>query len=213
MSIINERECRRYLYLMKKLMILNLTLLIVLMNNPGNALSAIFLCKKGKYTVYQDSPCQPEYEQQVIDSNIAAPSITGKTLDETPIPVGSAAIPDASSTKLVLTRSADSHFYIDGNINGVSIHFLIDTGASIVALPEEIAKAAKLVKEEDVILKTAGGTAKGYQTTITQLTLMSFSFKSVTAEIVPGSQALLGMSILSQFTITQTADQMILQYK
>jgi len=213
MSIINERGFGRYLYFMKKLIILNLTLLIVLMNSPVKALSAIFLCKKGKHTVYQDHPCQPTYEQQVIDSNIAAPSISGKAPEEATASVDSAATSNASSTKLVLTRSADSHFYIDGNINGVSIHFLIDTGASIVALPEEMAKAAKLTKEEDVILKTASGTAKGYQTTINELTLMSFSFKSVTAEIVPGNQALLGMNILSQFTITQTADQMILQYK
>ena len=90
---------------------------------------------------------------------------------------------------------------------------MIDTGASIVALPEEIAKAAKLSKDQDVILKTAGGTSKGYQTTIDKLTLMNFSFNSVMAEIIPGNQALLGMNVLSQFTITQTGDQMVLQYK
>jgi aspartyl protease family protein len=194
------------------LMCLNLLLLGALLSTTASALSPIFLCKKGKSITYQDSPCRSGYEQQVIDSQIAAPSIEGPSTDSSVAQTTGSTV-DTSGTKLVLTRSADSHFYIDGSVHGVSIRFLIDTGASMVALPEEIAKAAKLIEEKAVMLKTASGTTHGYQTTIDQLTLANFSFNTVQAEIVSGSQALLGMNILSQFIITQESDQMTLQHK
>jgi len=199
---------------MRLFIYLNLLLLMALSSTTASALSAIFLCKKGKSIVYQDNPCRAGYEQQVIDSQIETPSIEGPSTNSAPVSTQTTdATASLSGTKLALTRSGDSHFYIDGNVNGVSVRFLIDTGASTVALPTETAKTAKLIEEKPVTLKTASGTAQGYQTTIDQLTLANFSFNAVQAEIISGEQALLGMNILSQFIITEEGNQMTLQYK
>lgn len=60
-----------------------------------------------------------------------------------------------------IRRAADGHYHWPANVNGVSVDFLIDTGATRSALPMGLARQLKLPSEGTVRSQTAGGTAHG----------------------------------------------------
>ncbi|QTD56935.1 retropepsin-like aspartic protease family protein [Parasphingorhabdus cellanae] len=66
----------------------------------------------------------------------------------------------SSSHPHVISRSSDGLFYIDGNIDGVTVRFAVDTGASIVVLNAQDAKRVGLGTENR--LKQRIRTASGY---------------------------------------------------
>lgn len=114
--------------------------------------------------------------------------------------------------RITLTRDYDSHFRIKGNINGVAVTFLVDTGATSVAVSDEIAESAGLSKGSKVQSATANGTTTGYLTRIKELDFGDVALQNVGAVIIPnlGSEVLLGMNVLSRFTVQQTKSQMII---
>ena len=116
-------------------------------------------------------------------------------------------------TEIKLTREADSHFRIPGSINGVETVFLIDTGATTIAVTEDIAKAANLPKLSEVSTQTAGGSSIGYFTRIESLQISGIEFNNLSAIIIPQmgyGKALLGMNVLKNFNIKQNVNEMVL---
>src|SRR6266496_789209 len=62
-----------------------------------------------------------------------------------PTPQRSTASPaTASGTEVVIERGSDHHYYTDAAVNGRSVRFMIDTGASETALTETDAEAIGL---------------------------------------------------------------------
>src|SRR4030095_12896698 len=47
---------------------------------------------------------------------------------------------EAGSGSVTLERSFDGHFYADARVNGATVHFLIDTGATGIALSADDAR-------------------------------------------------------------------------
>ncbi len=153
------------------------------------------------------------FTQKTLDDNSAPQLIESSPIDlDLSSSLGESEANEGNTT-LILSRSKDSHFYVDGAINGVPVHFLVDTGASIVTIPTSIAESAGLVAQTENNMKTASGLAKGFQTTIQELEISSYKFNNVTAEIVTGEQALLGMNILDQFDMIQDGDELTLKPK
>ena len=60
-----------------------------------------------------------------------------------------------------IRRAADGHYHWAGKLNGRPVEFLIDTGASGVAIPAELATRLGLVSEGRVRSSTAGGEVVG----------------------------------------------------
>jgi aspartyl protease family protein len=60
-----------------------------------------------------------------------------------------------------IRRGADGHYHWPGTLNGASVDFLVDTGASGVAIPAALADRLGLVGEETVRSSTAGGWTTG----------------------------------------------------
>ena len=60
-----------------------------------------------------------------------------------------------------IRRGADGHYHWPGRLNGVSVDFLVDTGASGVAIPTRLADQLGLASEGTVRSSTAGGSATG----------------------------------------------------
>lgn len=114
--------------------------------------------------------------------------------------------------QITITRDYDAHFRIKGSINGVPVTFLIDTGASSVAISDEIAAKANLTAQAQMTAETAGGTTVGYLTKIEKLDIAGIMVNDISAVIIPkmDNQALLGMNVLKKFSITQTKDTLIL---
>ncbi|MBH8579219.1 TIGR02281 family clan AA aspartic protease [Halomonas pacifica] len=112
-----------------------------------------------------------------------------------------------------LKRNAGGHFVATGRINGEPVEFMIDTGASYVALSEELAERLGLAVGASAWFQTASGRSRGYLTTLDEVALGGLSARRVRGAINPGMSpdlALLGMSFLNHFDIQIRGEEMIL---
>ena len=181
----------------------------------------IYRCQNENGVIYQDSPCSGRVNQEILDSNRYPPSIpTEIQSPEAKLPkvvAPSSAKPSMQKTggegQIIIERSSDSHFYIDGFINGVPIRFLVDTGASLVAIPDSLMLEMGLRNGEAVNVRSAAGIVKAYKTNINELRLGNYTFNNILAQTMSGNQALLGMNVLSEFDVTLKDDQLILSNK
>ncbi|MHA6288302.1 retropepsin-like aspartic protease family protein [Maricaulis sp. CAU 1757] len=121
-----------------------------------------------------------------------------------------------SDGSIVLDRKFDGHFYIDADINGAVITFLVDTGATGVALSLEDARQAGIRTDRldySLQTRTAAGLSRAAPVTIRSLNLAGRRFDNVPAHVLTGGdQSLLGMSVLERFeSIEIRRDQLILR--
>nr|WP_272889398.1 TIGR02281 family clan AA aspartic protease [Stutzerimonas stutzeri] len=113
-----------------------------------------------------------------------------------------------------LESNFQGHFVADGLINGRSVTFLLDTGATDVAIPAELAERIVLPRGAPVALQTANGRTTGYRTVLDSLVLGDIVLRNVPALIAPGfvgEEVLLGMSALKQLEFTQRAGTLVLR--
>jgi len=113
-----------------------------------------------------------------------------------------------------LEGNVQGHFVADGLINGEPVTFLLDTGATDVAIPAEQAERLELARGAPVMLQTANGQTTGYRTVLDSLALGDIVLRDVRAIVAPGfggEQILLGMSALKQLEFTQRAGTLVLR--
>ena len=113
-----------------------------------------------------------------------------------------------------LLANVQGHFVASGRINNVPVEFLLDTGATDVAVPLDLAEQLAPPKGEPVTLSTATGRAQGYRTQIDRLQLGAIVLRNVRAVAAPGlegEQVLLGMSALNKLEFTQRGGTMLLR--
>src|SRR3546814_19050784 len=85
-----------------------------------------------------------------------------------------------------LVSNKQGHFVASGQINGQPVDFMLDTGATDVAIPQELAARLKLEKGFGVTLSTANGLSEGYRTRIDRLQLGDIVLREVRALVEPG---------------------------
>ena len=113
-----------------------------------------------------------------------------------------------------LQANVQGHFVANGRLNNVPVEFLLDTGATDVAVPLDLARQLALPKGVAVTLNTANGRAQGYRTQIERLQLGAIVLRDVRAVAAPGlegEQVLLGMSALNKLEFTQRGGTMLLR--
>ncbi len=113
--------------------------------------------------------------------------------------------------EVVLERNRYGHYIASGNINDQSVEFLLDTGATLVAIPEHIAAQLHLKKGQAFQSQTANGNSQSYATTIDKLTLGDIVMTNVPASISSGmefDEILLGMSFLKHLHLSQQGKQL-----
>ena len=115
-----------------------------------------------------------------------------------------------------LNRGPDGHFYADAQVNGITVHFLVDTGATGVALSAADARRVGLPffqTEFAAVGRGASGEVRGKLVTLDRVTLGGKSVEDVSGAILEGSEmSLLGQSFLSRMgTIEMTADRMVIR--
>jgi len=104
-----------------------------------------------------------------------------------------------------LRRAADGHFHWPGQLNGVAVEFLVDTGATRTALPQALARRAGLVSEGSTRSNTAGGIAEGYAARADVVLQGGVSVKQLPVTVLPDLGApLLGMDLLSKMRFSQS---------
>lgn len=109
----------------------------------------------------------------------------------------------AATASAVLYANSQGHFVSDCQINGASLKFLLDTGATTVAMNSGDAKFANIdyKRGEPVNMSTANGIVTAYRVTIASLKIGGITLSQVEASVLEGGSpplVLLGMSALSR---------------
>ena len=113
--------------------------------------------------------------------------------------------------EIVLTRSEDGHYYAPGNADGAALRFLVDTGASVVALTQTDAELLGHFLnpgELTVVGRGVSGAVKGKAIIINRLSVGDISADNVPAVIIPDGLpvSLLGQSFLSKIAHVTISD-------
>ncbi|MBK1672150.1 TIGR02281 family clan AA aspartic protease [Ectothiorhodospira shaposhnikovii] len=111
---------------------------------------------------------------------------------------------DEHSAEIVLHRNRAGHYLATGRINGERVEFLLDTGATYLAIPAPMAHRLGLESTGKAWFETANGRVQGDLTILDEVRLGHVVVRSVRAAVIPGmsgDMALLGMSFLNHFDI------------
>jgi aspartyl protease family protein len=113
-----------------------------------------------------------------------------------------------------LDRNRQGHYVADGSINGQQVEFFLDTGATQVSVPGQVAKRLGLKPGLPYTVSTANGTVTVYATRLQRLQLGAIELHDVRADINPhmdGEEVLLGMSVLGRLEMVQRDGHLILR--
>lgn len=117
-------------------------------------------------------------------------------------------------TEVLLSQNRQGHYLANGKINGEPVTFLLDTGATLVAIPYEMRERLGLTRGMAVPTQTANGTSTSYLTRIDSLELGDIKLNDVPAGLATGLQGdeiLLGMSFLAELELIQRGDSLTIR--
>ena len=130
--------------------------------------------------------------------------------------LGQYAASASASDRQKITLAADTrgHFFADGSVNGGTVRFLVDTGASMVALPGSDADRLGLDyrKGPRGIIQTAGGNVIAYRVKLDRVKIGGIEVSNVDAVVLEQGLgiALLGMSFLNRVEMERDGQSMVL---
>jgi aspartyl protease family protein len=112
-------------------------------------------------------------------------------------------VPKTASNMLTYTADGSGHFFVDATVNGAPIRFLLDTGATFVALSPQDALAAGIAPGSlsfSEATNTANGVAHVARASLRSVRLGQFELGDVSAVVMEQQMpiSLLGMSFLSR---------------
>lgn len=113
--------------------------------------------------------------------------------------------------EVVLERNRFGHYVATGKINGQDVVFLVDTGATDVAIPEHTADRLGLNRGQAYRARTANGLATAYDTHLDSVSLGDIELRDVDASILVNSgmnEILLGMAFLKKLELVQKGNQL-----
>ena len=130
-------------------------------------------------------------------------------LGESPVSLRSAA------TRVVLQADARGHFINQGRINGKAMQYMVDTGASAVAIGQNDADrmGIRYRSGQPVQMQTANGVAQGWRLRLDSVHIGDVELRGVDAIVTqqPMPLVLLGNSVLTQFNTTRSGNEMVLE--
>ena len=133
---------------------------------------------------------------------------------ESPANVGGSSGPPRGS-RIVLTAGSGGHFVASGAINGRAVQFMVDTGATSVAMGAAEAERLGIDYRNGQIARgrTANGTVTAYIVKLASVRIGDVEIHDVDASVLPASAGpiLLGNSYLSRFQMTRYNDQLVLE--
>ena len=117
-------------------------------------------------------------------------------------------------TEVILQRNQWGHYAATGTLNGKTVTYLLDTGATTVAVPGQLARELGLRRGRPFIVSTANGNATAYATTLNTITLGDIEMRNLRATINPsmlGDKILLGMNVLQHLELIQKGDTLTIR--
>lgn len=149
------------------------------------------------------------YGERASPSSSGQPAIVAVATAPAPAapPSGDGAIP----------KSPDGHFWADARVNDRDVHFLVDTGATAVALSADDARTLGFSPGGlvyDYKVNTAAGPARAAKVTLASISVDGARVDNVEAYVIESGldASLLGMSYLGRLSgFTATPTQLVLR--
>lgn len=152
-----------------------------------------------------------------LQAEQAVVELEGKRLNlrmDTPVSIGGGGGTGGGS-RIVLPADSRGHFMTQGAINGRPVTFMLDTGATSIALSAADAQRIGLdySKAQRVQMNTANGVASGYKLRLQSVRVGDVEVYDIDAIVSPQPMpfVLLGNSFINRFSMRRDADQMVLE--
>lgn len=153
-----------------------------------------------------------------VSSEQAVVEIGGKRqtvrMGEGPVSVGGSGGGGGGGSEIVLTAGQGGHFFTLGSINGRSVNFVVDTGATLVSMSVAEARRIGLKFEngEQGYSSTANGVVRSYRVKLGSVRIRDVEIQNVDASVSEGAMpfVLLGNSFLTRFQMKRDNDQLTL---
>jgi len=123
-------------------------------------------------------------------------------------------VTDTGVRELVLKRNYAGHYVASGSIDGQAVVFMLDTGASDIAIPAELADRLALQRGPAQVYRTANGPVQVFATRLDRVAIGAITLHDVRASINPAmhnQEVLLGMSFLKHLEFSQRGDRLTLR--
>ena len=133
------------------------------------------------------------------------------------VSIGSTFTRGIEPRSLRLGPAADGHYYVDGQINGTGVRFVVDTGATTVAINRQDAKRIGLLYRVDgqpMPVETASGVTQAFRVTFKSVKARAIEVPNVEGIVIDGDYprtALLGQSFLNRLDMRR--EGMMLELK
>ena len=132
---------------------------------------------------------------------------------EAPVNMG-ASKGSGKGNRIVLVAGSGGHFMTAGQINGKAVQFMVDTGATSVAMGAQDAERTGINFRagQPVMMSTANGNVQGYRIKLDSVRVGDVEVFGVDAVVTPQPMPymLLGNSFLTRFQMLRENDQMTL---
>lgn len=121
-------------------------------------------------------------------------------------------------TPVVSIWPTNGMYLTSGSVNGYTVDFMVDTGASVIAINGETAKRLGLdyLNANQIGVRTASGVELAYSIELESVQLGDISLQNVAAVVIDGPEpqrALLGMSFLNAFDMERKGERLDLRQK
>jgi len=149
-------------------------------------------------------------DQAVVEQNGKRNTLR---VGEAPVHMG-AGKSGGMGNRIVLVAGSGGHFMTAGQINGRAVQFMVDTGATSVAMAAQDAERAgvNFKAGQPVMMSTANGNVQGYRIKLDSVRVGDVEVFGVDAVVTPQPMPymLLGNSFLTRFQMLRENDQMTL---
>lgn len=127
---------------------------------------------------------------------------------------GLRAVAEGGITQVLLQRNRAGHYLADGQINGHPVRFLLDTGATNVALSARLAERLGLQLGASSLSRTANGLVQTRSARLQRVNVSGIELYDIRASVLPNmpdDEVLLGMSFLQYLELTQRGETLLLR--
>ncbi|NLJ13124.1 MAG: TIGR02281 family clan AA aspartic protease [Gammaproteobacteria bacterium] len=183
--------------------------------------NAAVLSIDGQRTLVKAGQAGPQGIQVIsADSRSAVLRINGETSTHTlSRDYGSGGFATPEKRRLTISKGAAGHYWITGSINGNSVPFMVDTGASSIAMNAAQARRLGLdfkVSGTPVTVSTASGVEQAWRVYLNSVKIGSIEVLGVDAMVLDSEfprDVLLGMSFLSRVSWREEQGALIIEAK
>ena len=125
----------------------------------------------------------------------------------------------SAPAQVSIAKGIGGHYWVAGSISGKNVQFLVDTGATAVAMNEGAAKRLGIdyrVQGQPMVVNTASGTAQAWRVKLDSVKIGGIEVLGVEAAVVAGeapTEVLLGMSFLNRVSWREDQGMLRLEAK